>query len=162
MTVDKCGRMVPVSYNSVVVGGGGACEALLPLVLDPIFAVTPSSSLKRNTSSSSSSVSLLFKSSRSIITCSSISRRRNRRSDYSMANNLRTENYLRHVDSRRIMPSGAGHIPHLNAVILGESLASEEDDYVLPSKEFADQANVQSPEQVNLRCIFRMFFWVFY
>ncbi|GAU42268.1 hypothetical protein TSUD_327460 [Trifolium subterraneum] len=51
------------------------------------------------------------------------------------------------MESMKILPSGAGCIPHLNAVILGESLATEENDFVLPSEEFASQANVQSPEQ---------------
>ncbi|MED6222724.1 Acetyl-coenzyme A synthetase, cytoplasmic [Stylosanthes scabra] len=62
-------------------------------------------------------------------------------------NKIRTESYLRHIDSRRIMPNGCGNIPHLKAVILGEALATEEDDFVLPSKDFSDQANVNSPEQ---------------
>lgn len=48
----------------------------------------------------------------------------------------------------KILPSGAGRIPHLNAVILGESLATEEEEFVLPSEEFASKALVQSPEQV--------------
>jgi len=66
-----------------------------------------------------------------------------------MASNIRTNNYLRHVESMKLMPSGAGHISHLNAVVLGDSLATEEDDFVLPSEEFASQANIQSPEQVS-------------
>lgn len=68
----------------------------------------------------------------------------------------RTDNYLRHMESMKILPSGAGRIPHLNAVILGESLATEEDDFVLPSEQFANQANVQSPEQV----FFPGFLWI--
>lgn len=66
----------------------------------------------------------------------------------SMASNHRTNNYLRHLESMKILPSGAGRIPHLNAVILGESLATEEEEFVLPSEEFASKALVQSPEQV--------------
>jgi hypothetical protein len=34
------------------------------------------------------------------------------------------------------------HIPHLNAVILGESLATDEINFVLPNQEFATSANV--------------------
>lgn len=47
-----------------------------------------------------------------------------------------------------VLPSGAGTISRLNAVILGESLASEEDDLVFPSPDFTKQALVSSPEQV--------------
>ncbi|GMH06911.1 hypothetical protein Nepgr_008751 [Nepenthes gracilis] len=55
-----------------------------------------------------------------------------------------TTNHLRHVDSLTISPSGAGNISHLNAVILGEALASEEDDLIFPSDEFSRQALVPS------------------
>jgi len=48
------------------------------------------------------------------------------------------------------LPSGAGKISQLNAVVLGESLASEENDLVFPSKEFSGQALVSSPQQVSL------------
>lgn len=65
-----------------------------------------------------------------------------------MSTNHRTNNYLRHLESMKILPSGAGRIPRLNAVILGESLATEENDFVVPSQDFANQANVKSPEQV--------------
>ncbi|CAL9058412.1 acetyl-coenzyme A synthetase, chloroplastic/glyoxysomal-like isoform X1 [Musa acuminata AAA Group] len=54
---------------------------------------------------------------------------------------------LRHVESMAQLPSGAGRISHLNAVILGESLASEENDLVFPSHDFSRQALVSSPEQ---------------
>ena len=57
---------------------------------------------------------------------------------------------LRHVDSMTILPSGAGRISHLNAAILGESLASEENDLVLPNDQFSSQALVPSPEKVIL------------
>ncbi|XP_057982930.1 acetyl-coenzyme A synthetase, chloroplastic/glyoxysomal isoform X2 [Malania oleifera] len=53
-------------------------------------------------------------------------------------------NHLRHVDSMTILPSGAGRISHLNAVILGEALASEENDLVVPSDEFSNQACIPS------------------
>lgn len=62
--------------------------------------------------------------------------------------NLTTDNHLRHVDSMLILPSGAGNIPELNAVILGESLASEEHDLIFPSHEFSKQALVPSPQKV--------------
>ncbi|KAL5714044.1 acetate--CoA ligase [Ranunculus cassubicifolius] len=58
---------------------------------------------------------------------------------------MTTSNFLRHVESMATLPSGAGNISHLNAVILGESLASEEDDLVFPSTEFSSQALVSSP-----------------
>ncbi|XP_031475203.1 acetyl-coenzyme A synthetase, chloroplastic/glyoxysomal-like [Nymphaea colorata] len=58
-----------------------------------------------------------------------------------------SEHHLRHVESMSVLPSGAGTISRLNAVILGESLASEEDDLVFPSPDFTKQALVSSPEQ---------------
>ncbi|KAJ0053775.1 hypothetical protein Pint_02465 [Pistacia integerrima] len=60
---------------------------------------------------------------------------------------LKTSNYLRHVESLKSFPSGAGNIPQLNAVILGEALASEETDRVYPSEDFTRQALVPSPEK---------------
>lgn len=61
---------------------------------------------------------------------------------------LTTSNHLRHVESLATLPSGAGRISKLNAVILGESLASEEDDLVFPSGDFSRQAHVPSPQKV--------------
>lgn len=63
---------------------------------------------------------------------------------------LRTVNHLRHVESMATLPSGAGNIPHLNAVILGESLASEENDLIFPSDHFSSEALVPSPQKVSL------------
>lgn len=60
---------------------------------------------------------------------------------------ITTNNHLRHVESMKILPSGAGKIPHLNAVILGEALASEENDLVFPSDEFSRQALVPDPSK---------------
>lgn len=57
--------------------------------------------------------------------------------------------HLRHVESMKILPSGAGKISHLNAAILGESLASEENDLVFPNDQFSSQALVPSPEKVK-------------
>ncbi|KAH9627155.1 hypothetical protein KSS87_018395 [Heliosperma pusillum] len=57
---------------------------------------------------------------------------------------LTTENHLRHVESLTKLPSGAGKITQLNAVILGEALASEENDLVFPSDEFSALANIPS------------------
>ncbi|WJX83201.1 Acetyl-coenzyme A synthetase, cytoplasmic [Trifolium repens] len=111
-------------------------------VLDPILCSTPSSSLNNYNNNKPFSSS----SSSSVFCCNSINYRTRRRR-FSMASNHRTNNFLRHLESMKILPSGAGCIPHLNAVILGESLATEENDFVLPSEEFASQANVQSPEQ---------------
>ncbi|XP_058737673.1 acetyl-coenzyme A synthetase, chloroplastic/glyoxysomal [Vicia villosa] len=107
------------------------------IAFNPILCATPPSlnEKKKIPFCSSSSGSLLCN-----IDC--VSGRTN-----SMASNHRTNNYLRHLESMKILPSGAGRIPHLNAVILGESLATEEEDYVLPSEEFASKAHVQSPEQ---------------
>ncbi|XP_072980478.1 acetyl-coenzyme A synthetase, chloroplastic/glyoxysomal-like isoform X2 [Typha angustifolia] len=56
---------------------------------------------------------------------------------------------LRHVESMAELPSGAGRISHLNAVVLGESLASEENDLVFPSHDFSQQALVSSPVQYH-------------
>ncbi|OMO99265.1 acetyl-coenzyme A synthetase, cytoplasmic [Corchorus olitorius] len=61
--------------------------------------------------------------------------------------NLTTNNHLRHVESMASLPSGAGKISHLNAVILGEALASEEDDLVFPSDDFSRQALIPSPQK---------------
>ncbi|KAL2552652.1 Acetyl-coenzyme A synthetase [Forsythia ovata] len=58
-----------------------------------------------------------------------------------------TLNHLRHVESLATLPSGAGRIPKLNAVILGESLASEEDDLVFPSDDFSRRAHIPSPQK---------------
>ncbi|KAK1318177.1 hypothetical protein QJS10_CPB04g01651 [Acorus calamus] len=63
------------------------------------------------------------------------------------AKSMVSSDHLRHVESMATLPSGAGRIPRLNAVILGDSLASEEDDLVYPSEEFSQQALVSSPEQ---------------
>ncbi|XP_058743483.1 uncharacterized protein LOC131616225 [Vicia villosa] len=41
-----------------------------------------------------------------------------------------------------ILSSGAGRIPHLNAVILGENLATEEEDCVLPKHMFDDRNSI--------------------
>lgn len=115
--------MFQASYNSLCIHAGGVSrDPFLRAVSDP----SPIVSLKN-------SVSLL----------------RKRNSMASSNSNRRTENHLRHMESMKILPSGAGHISHLNAVILGESLATEEDDFVLPNEEFASQANVQSPQQVS-------------
>ncbi|KAB2033343.1 hypothetical protein ES319_D04G010800v1 [Gossypium barbadense] len=61
--------------------------------------------------------------------------------------NLTTTNHLRHVESMASLPSGAGKISHLNAVILGEALASEENDFVFPSDDFSRQALIPSPHK---------------
>ncbi|CAB4275546.1 unnamed protein product [Prunus armeniaca] len=63
----------------------------------------------------------------------------------SSANNITTTNHLRHVESLATMPSGAGNIPHLNAIVLGEALAFEENDLIFPSDDFSRQAHVPSP-----------------
>ncbi|XP_078154877.1 acetyl-CoA synthetase [Carex rostrata] len=54
---------------------------------------------------------------------------------------------LRHVESMSHTPSGAGKINKLNAVILGDSLASEEDDLILPSAKFSQSALISSQQQ---------------
>lgn len=61
---------------------------------------------------------------------------------------MKTESFLRHVESLASFPSGAGKISQLNAVILGEALSSEENDIVLPSDDFSRQALVPSPQKV--------------
>ena len=55
---------------------------------------------------------------------------------------------LRHVESMSQLPSGAGKISGINAVVLGESLADEAHDLVFPSPEFSADALVSSPKQV--------------
>ncbi|KAM1810910.1 hypothetical protein ACFX12_027600 [Malus domestica] len=73
-------------------------------------------------------------------------------------NLITTGDHLRHVESMATMPSGAGNIFHPNAVILGESLASEENDLVFPNNSQA-QSWVKSKVQAhlpatNITCIF--------
>lgn len=63
-------------------------------------------------------------------------------------NNITSPKELRHVESMATFPSGAGNIPQLNAVILGDALASEEFDLIFPSHEFSSQALVPSPQKV--------------
>ena len=60
---------------------------------------------------------------------------------------MATDNKLRHVTSMLELPSAADQNSALHAVILGEALASEENDLVFPSDEFARQAHVSSPQQ---------------
>ncbi|KAJ8546482.1 hypothetical protein K7X08_019065 [Anisodus acutangulus] len=60
---------------------------------------------------------------------------------------LTTSNHLRHVESMAHLPSGAGRITRLNALILGEALASEEDDLVFPSEDFSRHSHVSSPHK---------------
>ncbi|CAM8894227.1 unnamed protein product [Rhodiola kirilowii] len=90
------------------------------------------------------------RSYRIAITCyftgSTRSTRRRRRFRNLVATDMPND-HLRHVDSMALLPSGAGTIQHLNAVILGEALASEENDLVFPSSEFSSQALVSSPEK---------------
>lgn len=71
---------------------------------------------------------------------------------------IKTSDHLRHVDSMRTLPTGAGRISRLNAIILGDSLASEEDDLVFPSHAFSAQAHVPSPQKV-LFLLFVCFFF---
>ncbi|KAG6483067.1 hypothetical protein ZIOFF_059707 [Zingiber officinale] len=61
--------------------------------------------------------------------------------------------HLWHVEFMSLYPSGAGRISHLNVIILGEPLESEENDLVFPSQEFSSQALVCSPEQVYVSFI---------
>lgn len=61
---------------------------------------------------------------------------------------MKTESFLRHVESLASFASGAGKISRLSAVILGEALSSEENDIVLPSDDFSRQALVPSPQKV--------------
>jgi acetyl-CoA synthetase len=56
---------------------------------------------------------------------------------------------LRHVESMSQLPSGAGKISGINALVLGESLAAEEHDLILPNPEFSASALVSSPQQVR-------------
>lgn len=60
---------------------------------------------------------------------------------------ITTSNHLRHVESMATLPSGAGKIPRLNAVILGEALASQENDLVVPNRDFSNQAHIPSLHQ---------------
>ncbi|XP_075499049.1 acetyl-coenzyme A synthetase, chloroplastic/glyoxysomal-like [Primulina tabacum] len=46
------------------------------------------------------------------------------------------------------LPSKAGKISQLNALILGEALASEEDHLIIPSHDLSAQTHVSSPGQV--------------
>lgn len=117
---------------------------------NPYFKVSPSSSccclcLNSHWSSpcSSSSASLTVRSSSALIRKLGLMTA----SSSSSPRRLVTTDYLRHVESMKKFPSGAGRIKHLNAVILGDSLVSEENDLIVPSEEFTKQALVSSPEQ---------------
>lgn len=57
--------------------------------------------------------------------------------------------HLSHVESTSQLPSGAGRISRPNAVVLGEAIAAEEVDLVVPSHDFSRDALVSSPEQVS-------------
>ncbi|KAI3701116.1 hypothetical protein L2E82_45761 [Cichorium intybus] len=57
------------------------------------------------------------------------------------------------MESMKSLPSGAGKILELNDVILGESLASEENDLVFPDHDFSKQALVTSPQQLDANLI---------
>lgn len=69
-------------------------------------------------------------------------------SSVSPRKNLTTCNHLRHVESMAHLPSGADRITRLNALILGDALASEEDDLIFPSEVFSSQAHVSSSQKV--------------
>lgn len=66
---------------------------------------------------------------------------------------------LTQVDS-----SAARKIPRLNATVLGESLASEDDQLILPSDQFSSRAHVSSHQKVHfssliwLLCLFAIHF----
>lgn len=120
---------------------------------NPYFKVSSSSCLSLNSHLSSS-----YLSSRS---SSAPIRKLGYMASSTSPRRLVTTNYLRHVESMKKLPSGAGRIAHLNAVILGESLVSEENDLICPSDEFTKQALVSSPEQVNLIRLF-FFFIIFF
>ncbi|RRT84983.1 hypothetical protein B296_00007365 [Ensete ventricosum] len=45
---------------------------------------------------------------------------------------------------------GPRGISRLNAIVLGEALAAEENDFVFPSHDFSRHAHISSPEQVAL------------
>ncbi|PKA56933.1 Acetate--CoA ligase ACS, chloroplastic/glyoxysomal [Apostasia shenzhenica] len=60
---------------------------------------------------------------------------------------IASSDFLRHVESMAQLPYGAGKMSHLNAVILGEALATEENDPVFPSPDFSAQALISSPQQ---------------
>lgn len=114
----------------------------------PYFIVSPSSScccLCLNSHWSSPSASLSVRSSSALIRKLGLMAA----SSSSSPRRLVTSDYLRHVESMKKFPSGAGRIAHLNGMILGDSLASEENDLIFPSEEFTKQALISSPEQVN-------------
>lgn len=114
---------------------------------NPVRAIVLGGSCESISQSSLSSVS---PERRDHISCS---RRRNLRVARQImatksSTNTSTKHFLRHVESMKELPSGAGQISELNAVVLGEALATEENEFVFPSDEFSSQALVQSPEQV--------------
>ncbi|XP_042008105.1 acetyl-coenzyme A synthetase, chloroplastic/glyoxysomal-like [Salvia splendens] len=59
-----------------------------------------------------------------------------------LTNGAGSSRRLRHVSSVAAPPS---KISRLNAVVLGDALASEEDDLVIPNPDFSAQAHVPSP-----------------
>eukprot|EP00268_Persea_americana_P015779 TRINITY_DN1741_c0_g1_i4.p1 TRINITY_DN1741_c0_g1~~TRINITY_DN1741_c0_g1_i4.p1 ORF type:complete len:736 (-),score=141.89 TRINITY_DN1741_c0_g1_i4:396-2603(-) len=116
---------------------------------NPYFVVSPSSScccLSLNSHWSSPSASLSVRSSSALIRKLGLMAESSLSSS-SSPRRLVTTDYLRHVESMKKFPSGAGRMAHLNAVILGDALASEENDLIFPSEEFTKQALISSPEQ---------------
>ncbi|XP_021663485.2 acetyl-coenzyme A synthetase, chloroplastic/glyoxysomal isoform X3 [Hevea brasiliensis] len=130
----------PVLYSGYVGNGVGAAREALAVQISPVVfdvsLVKSPPTVARPSASVSASASRLC-------------RRRFCRRGIRMANQTlkTTKNHLRHVDSMSTLPSRAGKITGLNAVILGEALASEEDDLVFPNDEFVRQALVPSPKK---------------
>ncbi|KAE9599610.1 putative acetate--CoA ligase [Lupinus albus] len=70
-------------------------------------------------------------------------------SNFAMTPSLNCNNIIMNGNrNNRRIRNGSSHISHINAVKVDQSLVSEDDeDFVLPSKDFAAQANVQSHQQ---------------
>ncbi|KAM7530087.1 hypothetical protein LguiB_033497 [Lonicera macranthoides] len=64
---------------------------------------------------------------------------------------MRTSDHLRYVESMATVPSDTVAITRLNAVILGVTLASEEDDLFFPSHHVSQHALVPSPQKCRGR-----------
>ncbi|KAG6479643.1 hypothetical protein ZIOFF_063111 [Zingiber officinale] len=62
-------------------------------------------------------------------------------------------NRLRHMESMSLHPSGVGRISHLNVVILGEPLESEENDLIFPSQEFSSQLLIWNQRRCSRKLI---------
>ncbi|KAF2301712.1 hypothetical protein GH714_028751 [Hevea brasiliensis] len=128
----------PVSSSSVYVGKGvGAAHDAAAVIFDASF-------VKRSLTVARDSASASY----SRLCCRPHCRRGLTFGIGMTFQNLKTTTcHFRHVESMSTLRSLAGKITGLNAVVLGEALASEDDELVFPNDDFSRQALVPSPKK---------------